>query len=255
VEVDTSRMAQVIANLLTNAAKYTQRGGHVSVAAERTQNEIVMRVADDGTGIQKGMLERIFAPFVQEQQGLDRSGGGLGLGLAIVKSLVRLHGGSVEAESEGSGCGSVFSVRLPASPISASAQPPRSRPANLRASRAHQILIVDDNEDAAELLAQALEGIGHVTTTAADGPSALLALQRFAADVAVLDIGLPLMDGYELAARLKALKPELHLVALTGYGQASDRERALRAGFSTHLVKPVEIGQVLDALPTRNDAR
>jgi signal transduction histidine kinase/GAF domain-containing protein len=253
VEADPSRMSQVIANLLTNAAKYTERGGHVSVTAERDQDQIVVRVVDDGIGIQSTMLQRIFAPFVQEQQGLDRSGGGLGLGLAIVKSFVDLHGGRVDARSDGPGRGSVFSVRLPASRISASEQAPPSRPAPPRARRTHHILVVDDNEDAAELLAYALEAIGHVTATAADGTSALLAFQDFPADVAILDIGLPLMDGYELAARLRTLDPELHLIALTGYGQASDRERALRAGFNRHLVKPVDLAQVLDALPSAEE--
>ncbi len=255
VEADAPRMAQVLSNLLANAAKYTQQGGRVSISAEHHQNEIVVRVTDDGIGIHSSMLQRIFAPFVQEQQGLDRSGGGLGLGLAIVKNLVEIHGGSVSAHSDGAARGSVFCVRLPATLAMPSTAAHVSRQADLvRGLRARHILIVDDNEDAAQLLALALEAAGHITTTAADGADALLRLQAFPADVAVLDIGLPLMDGYELAGRLKTLNPELRLIALTGYGQASDRERAHQAGFHRHLVKPVNVEQVLEALQAAEDA-
>ena len=256
VEADAPRMAQVLTNLLTNAAKYTQQGGHVSIAAEQSQNEIVIRVADDGMGIHSSMLRRIFVPFVQEQQGLDRSGGGLGLGLAIVKNLVEIHGGSVDAHSDGPGRGSVFSVRLPAAtaapPVTANVSPRADR---VRGPRARHVLVVDDNEDAAQLLAQALEAAGHITTTASDGAGALLAVQAFPADAAVLDIGLPLMDGYELAGRLRTLNPGLRLIALTGYGQASDRERAHQAGFHRHLVKPINVEQVLEALRDGDDVQ
>jgi CheY-like chemotaxis protein len=256
VNADPPRMAQVLSNLLTNAAKYTRQGGHVTITAQRSQDQIVIRVADDGVGIDPTMLHRIFAPFVQEQQALDRSGGGLGLGLAIVKNLVEIHGGSVDAHSDGPGGGSVFSVRLPATQTQPAIEVQAAPHTGMaRATRARHILVVDDNEDAAELLTLALEAAGHITSTASDGAGALLAVQAFPADVAVLDIGLPLMDGYELAGRLRTHNPRLHLIALTGYGQASDRERARRAGFDRHLVKPINLDELLQALRGGDDVQ
>jgi CheY-like chemotaxis protein/anti-sigma regulatory factor (Ser/Thr protein kinase) len=243
-------MAQAFSNLLTNASKYTDRAGHVSVAAERVANEVVVTFSDDGIGIRPDMLGQIFELFVQEQQALDRARGGLGLGLAIVKSVITMHGGSIAADSAGTGKGSVFTVRLPASSL----EPKASGSAAARAGgslarpNARRVLLVDDNEDAADLLSSSLTAAGHVVQTAYDGPSALLALGEFTPDIALLDIGLPAMDGYELAGRIKAVSPGVRLVALTGYGQESDRERTRAAGFDAHLVKPVELGVVLRAV-------
>lgn len=249
---DATRVAQVLANLLTNAAKYTAPGGDIRVTAEREADTLVIRVRDDGIGIAPEMLPRVFELFVQERQDADRAHGGLGLGLSIVRSLVTLHGGTVEAHSEGLGKGSELVVRLPAlradapDRASASGRPPAA------ARRAPHVLIVDDNEDAAEMLSLALAHSGYVTRVAHDGPQALHAAEDFPADVAVLDIGLPVMDGYELARRLRAhaALSRVRLVALTGYGQSDDVRRAKEAGFDEHLVKPVELAR-LDAVFAR----
>ncbi len=262
VDGDEGRLAQVFANLLTNAAKYTEPGGDVAVAAERTDGHIVVRVRDSGMGIAPELLPRIFDLFVQSERTLDRSQGGLGLGLAIVKSLVGLHGGTVHADSHGPGKGSEMSVRLPvaasveAGPSSEQfdAAPPFSTGTRLRGGR--RVLVVDDNRDAAETLADGLRALGHEVFVAHDGPSALELAARVVPDLAFLDIGLPVMDGYELARRLHET-PQLasvSLVALTGYGQAGDRRRSRVAGFHEHLVKPVDLSRIvslLAALPAR----
>jgi CheY-like chemotaxis protein len=250
VEVDAARMAQAFSNLLTNAAKYSDSGGHVSVSSERVGSEVLIKFSDDGIGIRPEMLPAIFELFVQEQQALDRARGGLGLGLAIVKSVVTMHGGSIAAASAGLGKGSVFSVRLPASSLPAKLQGADPAPAAARSSRpsARRVLLVDDNEDAADLLALSLTAAGHTVRTAYDGPSALLALAAFAPEVALLDIGLPAMDGYELAERIRATHASVRLIALTGYGQETDRERTRAAGFDAHLVKPVELSVVLSTI-------
>ncbi len=245
---DLVRLSQVFANLLTNAAKYTRPGGHVTVRATREGDEVVVRVRDDGVGIAPDMLPRVFELFVQERQTIDRSGGGLGLGLAIVRSLVRLHGGEASATSEGPGKGSEFVVRLPAlDGVSRSSQSSLRAAAAARAPAGQRrVLVVDDNEDAADMLAFALTASGYATRTAHDGPDALRLAQEFHPEVAVLDIGLPVMDGYELAGRLKS-NPELadlHMIALSGYGQPEDVRRALAAGFDEHLVKPVDVNRL-----------
>jgi PAS domain S-box-containing protein len=254
VNGDEGRLAQVVANLLTNSAKYTEPGGQIAVQASREANEIVLTVTDTGIGIAPALLPHVFDLFTQERQSADRARGGLGIGLTIVRNLVELHGGTVRAESGGLGKGSVFTVRLPAA--TEEPAPVRLHPlaAPVLAKEPGQILVVDDNEDALDLLADALRDAGHVVTTATDGPGALAAMKTFRADVAVLDIGLPVMDGYELAGRLRAQLGDAAppLIALTGYGQGSDRERARRAGFCQHLTKPVDLGRLLGAL---DDAR
>jgi signal transduction histidine kinase/ActR/RegA family two-component response regulator len=242
---DLVRLSQVFANLLTNAAKYTPPGGHLSVRAMRAGDDIFVSVRDDGVGIAPDMLPRVFDLFVQEKQTIDRSGGGLGLGLAIVRSLVKLHGGEVSARSEGPGKGSEFVVRLPALDASGSVHETQKVPSSIPPPPATQrrILVVDDNEDAADMLAFALAANGFATRTAHDGPGAIRLAEEFHPDIAVLDIGLPVMDGYELASRLKS-NPDtanLHMIALTGYGQPDDVRRALAAGFDEHLVKPVDL--------------
>ena len=251
VDGDQVRLAQVLSNLLNNAAKYTEPHGRILVAARREGGEIALRVRDSGMGIPPEIVPHVFDLFVQQCQAVDRSQGGLGLGLAIVRSLVQLHGGGVEAHSDGRGCGSEFVIRLPvaasseeqAAAITPSAADPRPRPDGLR------VLVVDDNADAADLLADCLRAMGHLPKVAYDGPQALQIARLFAPAVALLDIGLPVMDGYELAQQLRQQLPSVVLVAITGYGQETDRRRTRTAGFAEHLVKPInldEVGRLLE---------
>jgi signal transduction histidine kinase/CheY-like chemotaxis protein len=254
---DPVRLAQVVANLLTNAARYTNVGGTVTLGARREAEQVVISVADDGTGISPEMLPQIFEPFVQGKRTRERAEGGLGLGLALVKNLVHLHGGEVHAESEGLGKGSVFTIRLPARPAPSAADaeadlmPATPEPGPNGSGR--NVLVVDDNADAADLLEIMLQAAGHHVTVAHDPLAALELLGRaegpkLELDVVVLDIGLPVMDGYELGARLRARSPTCRLIALTGYGQGEDRERSAAAGFDVHLVKPVEMTALLAAI-------
>jgi len=246
LDADETRVCQVLSNLLTNAAKYTDQGGTVQIAAARDGDELVITVRDTGMGIPPELLPHLFDRFVQGKRTIDRAEGGLGLGLSIVRSLVKLHGGSVEARSAGRCQGSEFLVRLPAL-ASEVKRPERHRtpPAGSHAiAFDKRVLVVDDNVDAADLLSDALEGLGYETRTAYDGPSAIEVAAQFDPDVALLDIGLPAMDGYELARRLRgrpfSTKP-LWLIALTGYGRDTDRARAREAGFDAHMVKPIDI--------------
>ena len=252
---DEARLAQVVSNLLTNAAKYTDPGGCITVEARRQGGEIVLEVKDDGIGISAELLPHVFDMFTQERQAADRSRGGLGIGLTIVRNLVELHGGTVQAESAGLGKGSTFTVRLPVAAEEPAAVESSAAGEPVAKAR-RRVLVVDDNEDALELLADVLRDAGHEVTTAPDGPTALKVLKTFHADVAILDIGLPVMDGYELAGRLRAeLGKELpRLIALTGYGQESDRARAKQAGFAEHLTKPVEGSRLLGALDATSSA-
>jgi signal transduction histidine kinase len=245
LEGDRTRLAQVFANLLSNAAKYTASGGAITVTAKRVGDRLRIAVKDTGIGIRAELLPVVFDLFVQGPRGLDRSEGGLGLGLSIVQSLVTLHDGTVEAHSNGPGKGSEFVVWLPA--LSATTVAP-ALPVVTQAGRqgmppGRRVLVVDDNEDAAAALAEALVDLGHAVEVAHDGPQALAKLETFSPDIALLDIGLPLMDGYELARRIRR-EPRLsgiRLVSITGYGQHSDRLRAKEAGFDVHLVKPVDL--------------
>ncbi|WP_257449666.1 hybrid sensor histidine kinase/response regulator [Archangium lipolyticum] len=254
VDGDPARLAQVLANLLNNAAKYTDPGGRIVVTAAAEGEQAVFRVRDNGAGIAPEMLPRVFDMFVQEDRSIDRSQGGLGLGLAIVRSLVELHGGTVLVHSEGLGRGSEFVVRLPlaAPDVSAcdaiwSGSPEMSARGEDHAVR---LLVVDDNRDAAELLTELLEAKGYVMRVAHDGPAGLEAARAFRPHLALLDVGLPVMDGYELASRLRQEPPlgDIKLVAITGYGQDSDRRRAHAAGFDVHLVKPIDPGQLLHVI-------
>lgn len=257
VFADPTRLSQVVSNLLTNAAKYTNPGGRISVSGVEEEDAVVLRVEDSGIGIAPEVLPRVFERFVQEPQAIDRAQGGLGLGLTIVQSLVERHGGTVSASSEGPDQGSEFAIRLPKWAPAAAAQP--SPPAAAAAAAAapagasRRILVVDDNEDGAEMLAAVLAARGHDTRVAHDGPEALRMAGHFKPEVAFLDIGLPVMDGYELAARLRDL-PELgdiRLIAVTGYGQESDRQRTRAAGFQHHLVKPVDLDAVAAVVDER----
>ncbi|HUQ04689.1 MAG TPA: ATP-binding protein [Kofleriaceae bacterium] len=244
---DPARLAQVIANLVTNAAKYTDPGGNIRIRARCVDGEVELRVSDNGIGIAPDILPHVFDMFVQERQGIERSQGGLGLGLSIVQNLVKLHGGSVSAESGGRGRGSEFTIRLPAAPTERAGQPrPGHRLSTGSTSQGRRVLIVDDNQDAAGLLAELLEAMGNTTCVAHDGPSALRVFDDFAPELAVLDIGLPVMDGYELARELRCRypDPQLKLIALTGYGRDSDRQRTREARFDAHLVKPVAVAQL-----------
>jgi CheY-like chemotaxis protein/anti-sigma regulatory factor (Ser/Thr protein kinase) len=252
VNVDPGRLVQVISNLLTNAAKYTDRRGLIQVRGARESRSVVLRVRDDGVGIPADLLPRVFDPFTQGARGSDRTQGGLGLGLSIVRSLVEQHGGTVAVSSEGPGQGSEFSVRLPlARPGRApTAAGSSSETTRKLASRREAILLVDDNRDIAVVLGRLLRARGHAVEIAHDGPGALKIAKRFRPRFALLDIGLPTMDGYELARRLKKqLGPgPLVLVAVTGYGQQADRERARKAGFREHLVKPIDLERLLTIL-------
>ncbi len=249
VDADADRLGQVISNLLTNAAKYTDPGGHVQLRAWRSAGEVRVSVRDDGVGIAPEVAPRLFELFAQGPQRLDRARGGLGLGLSIVRRLVELHGGSVRVESAGPGRGTEALIALPLASLRRSAPPPRPVPAAPEPGTASaRVLVVDDNADAAETIASTLEALGYTTAVAHDGPAAMREAERFAPDVAVLDIGLPVMDGYELGRRLRERHEALRIIALTGYGQERDRARALEAGFAAHLVKPVELPALLGAL-------
>jgi CheY-like chemotaxis protein len=248
LDADPERLAQVLSNLVSNAAKYTEPGGRIAVSAAAEEGQIAIRVRDTGIGIAPEMLARVFEIFVQERQALDRSQGGLGLGLAIVRSLVHLHGGTIAVRSEGRDRGTEFVVHLPAARATvepdASSAESRLRPEGGRPGR--RILLVDDNQDAVEMLAGILEALGHSTCVAHDGPEALKLAPTFEPEVALVDIGLPVMDGYELARRLQAGAGErpLRLVAITGYGQPNDRQRSRAAGFDAHVVKPVNLDRL-----------
>jgi CheY-like chemotaxis protein len=246
----------VFFNLLHNAAKYTDPGGHIVISAQRSGHEVVVSVRDDGVGIAPEMQPRVFETFFQARQERDRAKGGLGLGLALVKSLTELHGGSVGVESPGTGHGSTFTARLPlAAEAIASEHPALVAEEAIRTTPAGglRILVVDDNVDAAESIAEVLQLLGNQVRVAHDGIEALRLARESAPDLALLDIGLPVIDGYELAQRLRSEHPALRLVAVSGYGQDSDRAAAFRAGFSRHLVKPVSL-QEIESVVSEPDA-
>jgi PAS domain S-box-containing protein len=244
LHADPTRVVQVFANLLNNAAKYTDVGGHITLAVGVENGEAVVRVRDDGTGISPDLLPRAFDLFVQETRSLDRSQGGLGIGLTMVRTLVKMHGGTVRAFSDGPGHGSEFVVRLPmavpaATPVAHEA--PIS--AKIGTGNALRVLVVDDNADAALALQHLLKLLGHNVMLAHDGPGALAVAEQLRPDLVLLDIGLPGMDGYAVAAGLRAAGHEkASLVALTGYAQDEDLRRSSRAGFDRHMVKPVDVG-------------
>jgi PAS domain S-box-containing protein len=253
LEADPIRIAQVIANLLNNAAKYNDKPGRVELTAERQGEEAVVRVLDDGMGIDKDLLPRVFDLFTQADRGVARSQGGLGIGLTLVRGLIERHGGSVEARSEGPGKGSEFVVRLPAlsaAPNGGSAPGGAGHAAAGPVPVPRRVLVVDDNIDAARAFAEIASLWKHDVRIAHDGAAALKLAQSYRPDVVLLDIGLPGMSGYQVAKQMRQ-QPEFAkttLVAVTGYGQEEDRRRSREAGFNQHLVKPVALDALYDLL-------
>jgi signal transduction histidine kinase len=244
---DPVRLTQVFANLLNNAAKYTNHGGRISIATRRENGDAVISVKDNGIGIAPNALSQVFDMFMQVDRSTRRSQGGLGIGLTLVKSLVGMHGGAVEARSDGPGLGSEFIVRLPVL-IETSAVHEQSRRARPLPSR--RILIVDDSRDGGESMAMLLRVLGAEVALAHSGRHALECVDTFGPDVVLLDIGMPGMDGYEVARRIRGNPANRHisLIALTGWGQDEDRQRSVAAGFDHHLVKPADIEQLRQLL-------
>jgi two-component system CheB/CheR fusion protein len=256
VRGDGVRLAQVISNLLNNAARYTPRGGSVSLRVTEEGADALVLVEDTGVGLSPGVLERIFEPFVQAEGGASRAAGGLGIGLALSRSLTQLHGGTIKATSPGPGHGSCFVVRLP----SAQQERPRAvapKAAPAASGRPSRLLIVDDNQDSARSQAKMLRLLGHEVEVAFEGGEALRQVAAFRPDVVLLDLGLPGIDGYEVARRIRAMPEgrEVLLVAQTGWGQDEDRRRTAAAGFDAHLVKPVELDALLRLLDERASSR
>jgi two-component system CheB/CheR fusion protein len=252
IEADPTRFAQAVSNLLHNAANFTSAGGRISIAAAAEDGFAVLRVRDTGAGIAPEVLRTVFDLFVQGPPPPSGRSTGLGLGLTLVRRLVELHGGTVEATSEGLGRGSEFILRLPLAGAPKPATPAERAAAGGSAATmtedGRRVLVVDDNADAREALRFLLEDEGHRVRTAGDGPTALREAETFRPDVVLLDIGLPGMDGYEVARRLRT-RPgsrDSLIVAVSGYGQAEDRERSRAAGFDDHLLKPVPPKRLLD---------
>lgn len=250
LEGDPVRLEQIVTNLLNNAAKYTDSGGKVSAVLERQDDQAVLTVRDSGIGIAPEILKHIFDLFVQADRSLDRSQGGLGIGLTLVQKLTELHGGTITAESEGHGRGSTFTVRLPVlAATPAAAGETASEPSSAR-SLARRVLLVDDNRDSLVSLSMYLEIRGFETRSARDGQEAIACARSWTPDAAVLDVGLPGMDGYELAGRLRAIWGEATpiMIAMTGYGGDADRRHAMVSGFDHYLVKPANLDELCDIL-------
>jgi signal transduction histidine kinase/CheY-like chemotaxis protein len=262
VDGDPVRLEQVINNLLTNAVKYTPPGGRIEIDVHAEDARAVMCVRDNGIGISPELLPRVFDLFTQSERTLDRAQGGLGIGLTLVRALLEMHGGSVQVESDGPGKGCRFTVHLPRVEASRAAQRPAAAPQAPATSNDHpedegprrRILLVEDQPDARRALQRLLQLWGHTVEAAEDGVIGLERAQQFQPEVAFIDVGLPGLDGYELARQIRErLGHGLRLVALTGYGQPEDRERAYAAGFDLHLVKPVDREQLARALSARDD--
>ncbi|WP_420226310.1 ATP-binding protein [Pigmentiphaga litoralis] len=246
------RLAQVLGNLLNNAAKYTPMGGEITLTAEQHGDRLHLSVRDNGIGIAAETLPHVFDLFMQADPSLDRSQGGLGLGLSLAQTLAHMHDGQITAESGGAGNGSVFTLDLPLGAPGPGASADAAAMAGQSPSR--RVLIVEDNADAAEGMALLLGERGHVVNVALDGVSGLDAARRLQPDVIILDIGLPLLDGYQLARELRASPATSRavLVALSGYGQAADKLKSRSAGIDFHLVKPIDLASleaVIDTLP------
>ncbi|HUQ07010.1 MAG TPA: response regulator [Kofleriaceae bacterium] len=242
---DAVRLDQIANNLLTNAIKYTPQGGQITVSVSAVGEHARLDVLDNGIGMTAELRARVFDVFVQAKQGMDRAPGGLGLGLAVVRNLVELHGGKVTAASDGTGTGSCFSVQLPLARASSESSSPKAEGEGERTAGA-RIVVIDDNEDMREMLCEALEGMDYEVHSAGDGKQGLELVLALRPDIALVDIGLPEMDGYavarEIHARCNGAAPRL--IAMTGYGQPADRARTREAGFGSHLVKPVSLAQL-----------
>jgi CheY-like chemotaxis protein len=252
LEADPPRLAQALANLFDNAAKYTNEGGEISLIAERQGNDILLRVRDNGSGIPLDYLPHVFDLFSQEDRSLERTRGGLGIGLTLVRTLIHMHGGAIEAFSAGTGQGSEFVVRLPALPESPSRPLPASTVESTGAvgSTPRRILVVDDNVDGARSLSILLRQMGHEVQTAFDGLAAVEMARKNPPEVVLLDIGMPQMNGLQVA---RCIRGELGLmntllVAMTGYGQDEDRHRSQEAGFNAHMVKPLDLDALAELL-------
>jgi CheY-like chemotaxis protein len=238
---DPVRLEQILNNLLTNALKYTPAHGRIDVSLAAERGEAVLRVADTGVGISAEVLPTIFEPFTQAARTLDRAQGGIGLGLSVVRALARLHGGDVAVTSPGLGRGSEFVVRLPLAATQRIEDPTMTPEPELASIAPRHILIVEDGADNRESLQELLEAQGHRVDTAIDGERGIERALAGRPDVALVDIGLPLLDGYEVARRIRgAMGSEIFLIALTGYGQPDDRARAAAAGFDVHITKPLD---------------
>ena len=244
VHGDRARLVQCLSNMLGNSAKYTDPGGRIRIEVRQQGEQAVVVVEDNGIGMSQELLPKVFELFVQSERSLDRAQGGLGIGLSVVKQLVDMHHGEITARSAGAGRGSTFEMRLPlvAAPGHAVAA------ASLAPGRSKRVLIVDDNHDAADTLSMLLQIQGHQVQTAYGAEMALQTAASYPADFVLLDIGLPIMNGYEVARRLRSSGTSAHLVALTGYGQPEDVERAREAGFDDHMVKPVDFDRLLETL-------
>jgi CheY-like chemotaxis protein len=256
IRADAVRVAQVLGNLLNNAAKYTEEGGQIWLTAERRAGDVVVRVRDTGMGIPREMLGTIFDLFTQVDRSLDRAQGGLGVGLTLVRRLVEMHGGKVEAHSAGPNRGSEFVVHLPALAEQEALEAANNQTADNSNGPPRRILVVDDNADAAESMGLLLRIAGHDVRIAHDGVAGLAAAQESLPDVVLLDIGLPGIDGYEVARRMRAQpgSEKVLLVALTGYGQEEDLRKSREAGFDHHLVKPVDPTSLSALLAAPKDA-
>ena len=250
VDGDLDRLTQVLTNVVNNAARYTPPGGTIGITGRAEDGCAVVRVTDTGQGIPADLIGRIFDMFVQGRTALERVGGGLGIGLALARRIAELHDGSLEARSEGEGKGAELTLRLPLSPGARIPEPDAGRDEASHALAARRVLVVDDNKDAAATLALLLRTLGHETRVAHDGREALRAAAQFKPEVVLLDIGLPDLDGYEVARRLRALDSahKCRIVAVTGWGQEHDRQRSSEAGFDLHLVKPVGTDELARAL-------
>lgn len=247
VRGDAVRLEQVFVNLITNAAKYTPPGGEIDISVDAEEEAVVVRVRDSGVGIASEMLSQVFEPFSQAERTLDRSQGGLGIGLSLVRSLVSMHGGSVHAASDGLGRGSEFVVRLPRLAASPGRAPSAEGPRREAAGR--RVLLIEDNGDIRESMRELLEEMGHRVEVAADGLEGVSRTLAMRPDVAVIDIGLPELDGYEVARRVrKGLGRDIRLIAMSGYGQEEDHRRSREAGFDAHLTKPATVDDLIALL-------
>jgi PAS domain S-box-containing protein len=242
LDADLTRLAQAISNLLINAVKYTERGGRIGIAASTADDVAVVSVTDTGVGIPPQLLPKVFDMFTQLDHSLDRARGGLGIGLALARRLIEMHGGTIEARSEGTGRGSAFTIRLPVVAQGPTEEKGRDRERHAQGTAAtRRILIAEDDQDAAEMLRMMLAYTGHEVRVAADGIQAAALAEEFHPHVALLDIGMPRMDGYETARSLRQAHGNgIVLIALTGWGQDEDKARALKAGFDHHLTKPAD---------------